>query len=164
MIDVPDAVVRKAHLAGATAWLDAPARARGRPCSELAVSHALRCAGRRAAAHDPSTAVLVHGDVHQWTALQGPDGYALVGPDGLLAEPEYDLGVILREDPLELLREGPSRRARWLAARTGTSAEAIWEWSVIERVSTGLVLASVGLHAVAHDMLHAADMIAAAAG
>jgi hypothetical protein len=35
---------------------------------------------------------------------------------------------------------------------------------VIERVSTGLVLASVGLHAVAHDMLHAADMIAAAAG
>jgi streptomycin 6-kinase len=135
----------------------------GRPCSEAAVAHALACATRRRAAYDPSAARLVHGDVHQWNALRSPDGYALVDPDGLLAEPEYDLGVIMREDPVELLRDGPTRRAEWLAARTGTSAVAIWEWGVVERVSTGLVLASVGLHAVAREMLHAADVIAAAA-
>jgi streptomycin 6-kinase len=45
----------------------------------------------------------VHGDVHQWNALEAPadveQGFKLVDPDGLLAEAEYDLGVIMREDP-----------------------------------------------------------------
>ena len=49
---------------------------------------------------------LVHGDVHQWNALQAGDGFALVDPDGLFAEPEYDLGIIMREDPVELVRDG----------------------------------------------------------
>jgi streptomycin 6-kinase len=47
--------------------------------------------------------VLVHGDVHQWNALQAGAGLKLVDPDGLLADAEYDLGIIMREDP-EVLR------------------------------------------------------------
>ncbi|MGH2611087.1 MAG: aminoglycoside phosphotransferase family protein, partial [Tepidiformaceae bacterium] len=66
----------------------------GRPCSEAAVAYALQCAERRIAAHDDSRAVLVHGDIHEWNALQAGDGYKLIDPDGLFAEPEYDLGVI----------------------------------------------------------------------
>jgi streptomycin 6-kinase len=51
------------------------------------------------AAHDDERAVLVHGDVHEWNALQAPGGgFKLVDPDGLVAEPEYDLGVLMRED------------------------------------------------------------------
>ena len=83
-----------------------------RPCSERAVEHALECARRRGDAHRDETAVLVHGDVHEWNALEADGGFKLVDPDGLLAEPEYDLGIIMREDPLE---GDLHERAGWLA-------------------------------------------------
>jgi streptomycin 6-kinase len=50
--------------------------------SERAVDHALACAARRVAAHDDERAFLVHGDVHQWNALEAPGGFKLVDPDG----------------------------------------------------------------------------------
>ena len=131
------------------------------PCSERAVDHALACAIRRADAHREERAVLVHGDVHQWNALEAQHGFKLVDPDGLLAEPEYDLGIIMREDPLDLLTGDAYERARWLAARTGLDAPAIWEWGVVERVSTGLLGTKVGLQPVAREMLAAAERVAA---
>ena len=130
------------------------------PCSERAIDYALACAGRRADAHRDERAVLVHGDVHQWNALEAPDGFKLVDPDGLLAQPEYDLGIIMREDPLELLEGDPHERARWLAARTGLDPTAIWEWGVVERVSTGLLGTKVGLQPIARQMLAVADRLA----
>jgi streptomycin 6-kinase len=130
----------------------------GRPCSRRAVDHALDCAARRADAHREDTAVLVHGDVHQWNALEAGGSFKLIDPDGLLAEPEYDLGIIMREDPLD----GDLRdRARWLAARTELDEDAIWEWGVVERVSTGLLATRVGLQPVGREMLAAADHVAA---
>jgi streptomycin 6-kinase len=131
-----------------------------RPCSERAVSYALACAARRVAAHDDSRAVLVHGDVHEWNALRAGSGFKLVDPDGLLAEPEYDLGVMMREDPAELLAGDPRARARWLAARCGLDATAVWEWGAAERVSTGLLLTGIGLQPVGRQMLAAADRVA----
>ena len=131
-----------------------------RPCSERAIDHALRCAARRRAAHDDERAVLVHGDVHQWNALRAGDGFKLVDPDGLLAEPEYDLGVLMREDPLELLGGDPRERARRLAALSGLDATAIWEWGVVERVSTGLLATKIELQPVGREMLAAADKVA----
>jgi streptomycin 6-kinase len=129
-----------------------------RPCSRRTVDHALDCAERRRAAHRDASAVLVHGDLHQWNALEAGDAFKLVDPDGLLAEPEYDLGIIMREDPLDGdLRE----RARWLAETTGLDEEAIWEWGVVERVSTGLLATRVGLQPVGREMLAAADELAA---
>jgi streptomycin 6-kinase len=134
-----------------------------RPCSERAVTHAIACADRRVAAHDDERAVLVHGDVHQWNALRSTDGFKLVDPDGHLAEPELDLGIIMREDPVELMAlNDPRDRARWLAAHTGLDAEAVWEWGVVERVSTGLVSTEIGLQPWGRAMLHAADVIALA--
>jgi streptomycin 6-kinase len=132
-----------------------------RPCSERAVAHAVACAERRIAAHDDERSVLVHGDVHQWNALQAGAGFKLVDPDGLLAEPEYDLGILMREDPDELLAGNPFDRARYLAARTDLDAGAIWEWGVVERVSTGLLSVQIGLQPVGGEMLAAADAVAA---
>lgn len=131
------------------------------PCTEAAVDHALACVERRIAAHDDERAVLVHGDVHEWNALATLDrtGYRLVDPDGLLAEPEYDLGVLLREDPAEIGVADPTARARWLAARTGCDAVATWEWGAIERVSTGLLLTQIGLQPIGREMLAAADLV-----
>ena len=130
------------------------------PCSERAVEYALECAARRIDAHRDEKAVLVHGDVHQWNALEASDGFKLVDPDGLFAEPEYDLGIIMREDPLDLLDGDPGERARWLAARTGLDPTAIWEWGVVERVSTGLLCTSIGLEPVGGQMLAVADLVA----
>jgi streptomycin 6-kinase len=130
-----------------------------RPCSERAVEHALACAERRGAAHRDEISVLVHGDVHQWNALEAGGGFKLVDPDGLLAEAEYDLGIIMREDPLE---DDLDSRARRLAELTGLDATAIWEWGVVERVSTGLLGTRVGLQPVARDMLATADRLATA--
>jgi streptomycin 6-kinase len=89
------------------------------------------------------------------------DGWFQVGrPDGLIAEREYDLGIIMREDPVELPDGNPHDRARWLAARTGLDAVAIWEWGVVERVSTGLLATKVGLQPIGRQMLEVADQIA----
>jgi streptomycin 6-kinase len=133
-----------------------------RPCSERAIDHALSCAARRIAAHDDERAVLVHGDVHQWNALRGlreNSGFKLVDPDGLLAEPEYDLGILMREDPVELLEGDAHERSRWLAARTGLDATAIWEWGVVERVSTGLLCTQIDLQPAGRQMLAVADRV-----
>ena len=131
-----------------------------RPCSELAVDYAVACAQRRIDAHNDEHAVLVHGDVHQWNTLEAKDGFKLVDPDGLLAEAEYDMGIIMREDPVELLDGDAWDRARWLAARTGLDATAIWEWGTVERVSTGLLCTQVGLQPVGRQMLATADRVA----
>ncbi|HSC50903.1 MAG TPA: aminoglycoside phosphotransferase family protein [Gaiellaceae bacterium] len=132
----------------------------GRPCSRLVVDHALACAARRGKAYREETALLAHGDVHQWNALEAGGGeFRLVDPDGLLVEPEYDLGILMREDPLDGdLRE----RAAWLARRTGLDEAAIWEWGVVERVSTGLLGTRVDLQPVARQMLYAAEGLASA--
>ncbi|MGH7921482.1 MAG: aminoglycoside phosphotransferase family protein [Candidatus Dormibacteraceae bacterium] len=133
----------------------------GRPCSERAVEHAVMCARRREAAHRPEGARLVHGDVHQWNALQAGAGFKLVDPDGLLAEPELDLGILMREDPEELgSARAAHERAAWLARRSGLDETAIWEWGVAERVTTGLLGTRIGLQPVAREMLRVADLVA----
>ena len=135
----------------------------GRPCREEAIAHAVECSNRREAAHNEDRAVLVHGDVHQWNTLRNGNSWKLVDPDGLAAEPEYDLGIIMREDPVELVANDadPRDRARFLAARTGLQMEAIWEWGVIERVSTALGALAIDLQPEADQLLRAAEIIAA---
>lgn len=136
----------------------------GRPCDERTIEHALRSARRREAAHDEKRAVLVHADVHQWNALRAPGGeFKLIDPDGLLAEPELDLGIVMREDPEPLLAgESARMRAAWLARVTGLDETAIWEWGVVERVTTGLLGTRIGMQPVAAHMLQVADQVAAA--
>jgi len=131
-----------------------------RPCTTRAVDYAIECALMRIAAHDDERAVLVHGDVHQSNLLQSGDEFKLVDPDGLLAEAEYDMGILMREDPLELMSGDPRERSRWLAVRCQLDAEAIWEWGVVERVSTGLLATKIGQQPIGQEMLRAADHVA----
>lgn len=92
-------------------------------------------------------------------ALQSGDGFKLVDPDGLLAEAEYDLGVLMRGDPVELLSGDPLDRARWLATHTGLDIVAIWEWGVVERLSTGLLCTRILLQPLGRDTLRAAEAV-----
>ncbi|MEV4351349.1 aminoglycoside phosphotransferase family protein [Actinoplanes sp. NPDC049596] len=154
-VDLPDGATKAAALA---AGITRRWEALGRPCSRAAVEQALSAAASRA--RNGGSAVLCHGDVHQWNALWSGSGYKLIDPDGVRAEPELDLGALMREDPVELMTGDPYDRARLLADRTGTDATAIWEWGLADRVATGLVLLAAGVEPVASEMLAAADHIA----
>jgi len=113
--------------------------------SKAALSVAIEFSQRREHAYKQAAKVLVHGDAHPFNALRAADGsYALIDPDGLYAEPEYDLGVLMREASDELLDdcdapiERGKARCERLALQTTTQPLAIWQWGYIERVSTGL--------------------------
>ena len=66
----------------------------------------------------------------------------------------------MRGGPVELLQGDARERARWLAARTGLDATAIWEWGVIERMSSGLLCTKIDLQPLGREMFAAAEHVA----
>ena len=135
------------------AFIEATWEELDRPCARQVVDRAVFYAERRTAAFDEERAVLTHGDAHAWNTLEDlaahrPGAFRLVDPDGLIAEPEYDLAIPMREFNEELLAADAlpigRERARVLAAHTGRDAQKIWEWGFVERVSTGLYSMQLG--------------------
>jgi streptomycin 6-kinase len=125
-----------------------------RPCSQRVLDEALRFAAERAAAFDPDTSVLVHGDAQSFNTLRASDGsFKLVDPDGLFAEREYDVAVQLREWNDDAGRE----RTAFVAGLTGLDEEAIWQWAFVERVSTSLFCLDVGMADAGTAMLAVAE-------
>jgi streptomycin 6-kinase len=146
----------------------------GHPCSERVVSQALRYAERRAAAFDLERCVVVHGDPHPWNALQAlaprvgaEAGFVFVDPVGFLADPAYDLGVVLRDWCAQLLAAGATgttaalahRYCTLLSAKTGVEGTAIWEWGFLERVSSGLYCLELGIEELGRPFLQTAEML-----
>lgn len=142
----------------------------GRPCSERVTAYALDCAARRAAAFEPETCVIVHGDAAPANALQvltarpgAESGSVFVDPDGFLGDPSYDLGVVLRDWCPQLVagdaRTIARRYCRLIAARTGMEETAIWEWGFLERVSTGLYALSFGAEELSRPFLASAEAL-----
>ena len=139
------------------------------PCSQSVVDQALAFAERREAAFDPEAAVLVHGDAHAANALQdlgyglGQARFKFVDPDGLLAEPAYDLAIPMREWSEELLAGDALQLGRERCARlgrlTGVDPQPIWEWGFVERVSTGLFVTWVGADQMGREMLDVAEAL-----
>lgn len=136
----------------------------GCPCSQRALDMAFSFAQTRAGAFNPETAVLVHGDAHSGNILQdlshAQSSFKFIDPDGLVAEPAYDLGIPMRDwideliaDPVRLGRE----RCAYLSHLTATDMQAIWEWGFIQCMSTGLLLIRVGQEQAGIQMLMVAD-------
>jgi streptomycin 6-kinase len=135
--------------------------------SEETVNKALQYCESRAAVFDSERAVLVHGDAHSDNLLQviptnnqTPYQFKLIDPDGILCEPAYDLGVLMREWIDELL-EDPIRlgckRCEYISRLTNVNPKAIWEWGFIQCVATGLLLAKVGQEQEGSKLLTVAD-------
>ncbi|HEY8572437.1 aminoglycoside phosphotransferase family protein [Phenylobacterium sp.] len=138
--------------------------ATGRPCSERLLDLVLAFAQRRGGAYAAEAAMLLHGDPHEANALAdpaAPGGFRFVDPDGLYAEPAFDVGALLRDWTDELLTADPLALGRsWceqLASLTGVPVEAAWEWAVIERTSTGLLLMKLGAEAEGRRTLAVAE-------
>ena len=90
-----------------------------------------------------------------------------VDPDGFVADPAYDLGVVLRDWCPELLAGDASKLAgrycRLLAARSGIDPAAIDEWGFLkERVSSGLHILELGMSDLARPFLETAEQLAVA--
>ena len=141
----------------------------GRPCSELAVEQSLAYAASRRVGFDADRAVLVHGDAHPYNLLETIGSgrqttFRLIDPEGLCSEPAHDLGVVLRGWNEELLVGDTTnvavRRCQQVAALTGIEPSAIWEWSCIERVSSGLFLLRLGYEQESSAFLSVADRLA----
>jgi streptomycin 6-kinase len=136
----------------------------GRPCSQRVIDQAAAFAQARAAAYDPERSVLVHGDAHASNTLEALDwagGFKLVDPDALFGEPAYDLAIPMRDWSAELLAGDPlalgRARCTRLAALSGLDPEPIWQWGVIERVSTGLFLMKLNAEAEGREMLRVSE-------
>jgi streptomycin 6-kinase len=144
----------------AWAWRDL-----GHPCADITKELALAFAIEREAACNPHHSVLVHGDAHAHNTLRSCDGtgrYKFVDPDGLFAEPACDLAIPMRTWNDELL-EGDAvtrgqARCRMLAMLTSTDERAIWQWGLMERVSTGLLLLQIGMTQLGIQTLAVADL------
>lgn len=141
-----------------------------------AIDRALLYADHRLNARMASREVVCHGDPHQGNLLEvasprpgAPAGYVFVDPDGIVCEPEYDLGVVLRGfNRLVLAAQDPVVEARgWcavLAGHTDLDAEAVWQWSYIERVSSGLYLIDQGWPERGRPFLESASWLIARKG
>jgi streptomycin 6-kinase len=142
------------------------------PLPRHVVDRALTFADRRARASDTAEPVVVHGDPHPANLLHVPEpregaesGYVFVDPDGFLADPAYDLGVVLRDWCPELLAAAdPVRTARrychLLAKGAGVDETAIWEWGFLERVSSALHILELGADDLAAPFLATAKLLA----
>ncbi len=110
----------------------------------------------------PAGTVLVHGDAHSSNLLEAGEGseYKLIDPDGLIAEPAYDLGVLMREW-VEELKDSPIQagreRAAYISQLTGVDSGPIWQWGAVQCVATGLLLWKSGLSQVGRDLLQVAE-------
>ncbi|SIR27916.1 aminoglycoside phosphotransferase family protein [Priestia flexa] len=134
------------------------------PCSKLLIDKALVFLESRLSNSSLATSVLVHGDAHNGNILQdmtkSKASFKLIDPDGLVAEPAYDLGVLMREW-IDDLTINPSENGRkWcllLSDITGADTGAIWEWGFIQSISTGLFLIKIGQEEMGLQMLNVAD-------
>jgi streptomycin 6-kinase len=148
-----------------SAFIERGWRVLGNPCADITKELALAFAIEREAAFNANHSVLVHGDAHAHNTLRSSDGkgrYKFVDPDGLCAEPACDLAIPMRTWNDELL-EGDAvargqARCRMLAMLTSTDERAIWQWGLMERVSTGLLLLEIGMTQLGVQTLAVADL------
>ncbi len=143
----------------------------GEPCTPRLIAYARALAERRTADFDLDSCVLCHGDPHADNALAvlspragAESGYVFVDPDGFLCDPTYDLGVAMRawtdhvlraDDPIALTHGWSTR----LADATGMDEQTIWEWALIERVTSGLYLMLHGHQAQGRTFLASAERL-----
>ena len=137
-----------------------------KPLSRLAVDRALAYLDESARRMTNSEAVLLHGDANVTNCLedpQHPGSFRFIDPDGAIGEKAYDMGMAMiveqvgfADSPLEI----GTARCRRLHERTGIEAAAIWQWGVIQCVSTSLVCLEID-HPAAKALTRIAEAWAA---
>ncbi len=89
--------------------------------------------------------VLLHGDLHHLNILAaGPDRYLAIDPKGLVGEPAYETGALLRNPRPWLLAQAHPGRPRILARRIGLLSDVLGfdrrrlrDWGLAQAVLSG---------------------------
>ena len=137
----------------------------GKPCHKKIIYRAMDFCVERADAFSLDNCFLIHGDAHAQNLLSVPNSseYKFVDPDGLCAERACDLAVPMREWSEDLLKGNTVKLARQrcnlLANLTEEDEHAIWQWGLMERVSTALVLLTIEMKRESEMMLLVAEKV-----
>ena len=81
----------------------------------------------------PNGHALLHGDLHHYNILRSGEGWLAIDPHGVVAEPEYECGALLR-NPLDIIdrRDAPAvlhRRALQLCDELGYDRFRVLAWA-----------------------------------
>lgn len=82
--------------------------------------------------------VVLHGDLHHYNVLSGEKGWKAIDPQGVVGEPVYETGALLRNpfdlfdrpDPLKLTE----RRIAILGEQLGFDRQRILDWAIAQAV------------------------------
>lgn len=79
---------------------------------------------------DEVVPVVLHGDLHARNLLQGPDGWVVVDPHGLVGDPGWEVGPLLLNGLAGDLAAQAARRLAVLAEELGEERDrlAAWGW------------------------------------
>jgi streptomycin 6-kinase len=136
----PPARHRFPHVAG---WLAGLARLRPYfgggtgPFPEALVARAEALSAALLASSAPE--VVLHGDLHHFNMLQSERGWLAIDPKGVIGEPAYEAGALLR-NPLPHILTLPNRRAvlarrsALLAAALELDVTRIRQWAAVQAV------------------------------
>jgi streptomycin 6-kinase len=79
--------------------------------------------------------VLLHGDLHHFNVLEGPRGWVAIDPKGVVGEPCYEPGALLRNPYPELPgRARTARRLDLLASELGFDRARLRDWAFAQAV------------------------------
>lgn len=126
----------------AECWADGLTRYRTRfgdrgPLSERLVALAERLFTDLLATAEPP--VLLHGDLHHFNILSSGDGWLAIDPKGVLGEPAYEAGALLRNPMPQIVAEPDldrilNRRLRQLSEELGFDRERLCGWGIAQAV------------------------------
>lgn len=107
------------------------------PFSEQLVNDAETLSAELLATSAPE--VVLHGDLHHFNILDSARGWLAIDPKGVIGEPAYEAGALLR-NPIPAILHQPNRpgvllhRAHLLADALGLDAERIKRWAAVQAV------------------------------
>lgn len=92
--------------------------------------------------------------------------FKFIDPEGLFIEREYDMAICMRGNGEELLAGDAvalgRQRAEFLSGLTGVDTVGMWEWGLVERLTTGLLLKHLNEPVMADEYLSVAELWAGA--
>lgn len=109
--------------------------------------------------------IVLHGDLHHYNILRNADGWLAIDPKGIVGEPAYEIGALMRnrlppmgDEPAAL--EVLIRRLRIVAEVTGLDAERMRRWTVAQALlSAWWTIEDGGDIAFAEDVIRTAEIL-----
>ena len=109
--------------------------------------------------------VVLHGDLHHFNILRADDRWLAIDPKGVVGEPAYEIGALLRnrlpplEDPTAA-RAALLRRIAIVAEVTGLDADRMRRWTVAQALlSAWWTIEDGGDVADAQDVIRTAELL-----